>query len=117
MLQYHKNSMKELNRIISRCENPSARIEQSICKSLARVVDPNRKYLSAKIRATEYYGRRVLRITRRGNGDVGPLFHDKRLNVNRQNFKELITLKPDLAANLKNAYYCFAPICNNCHNL
>ena len=51
VLQYHKDSMGKLNKLISCCENPNARIENSISKSSTRVIYRSRKYLSAVMRA------------------------------------------------------------------
>ena len=79
-------------------QHPSE-VYNTLSKSITRVIDRNRKYLSAVIRAIEYYGRQGIALRRQE--DNGPLFNNKGSHVNRGNFKELIKNIPEFDNKLK----------------
>lgn len=100
VLQYRlKGSMEKLNNFISRCKTSNVRIVQPISRSSTRLVDRNRRYLSAIVPAIEYCG--CQGIILRGHFDDGPLIINEGSNVNCGNFKELIKLMSEFHSELK----------------
>ena len=71
---------------------------RAISKSSPRVMEQNRKYLSATISAKEYCGRQGTALRR--HWDNGPQFDDKGSNENRGNFKWLMKLKSEFNSKL-----------------